>query len=684
MEFVVKKINELLGKPINRRDGTNDPLTYRDFVILARRKMEGKKFAKALKAYGLPATFIGESNIFSAPIVRDLMAYLGIANSPTTSGIEITRLMKNHGITEQNIAIINHTAKKRARDDPNDIDFVFEVLKNCNELNITQKDEVKELAEQIKKIIKLESTVTISDIVYKIMMSVSDLYKRSIQSNTPENRRNQLLLKELYNISLEYESLNPQGTLDDFINYLSLMGKFDLELKEGTDLDNSIQVTTIHQSKGKEFPVVFIVDVATNKLPLRYQAKTFYVPNDLSKGMKRQEDEKELYVQEERRLFYVAMTRAQNLLFITYAKKYGQNVRETKPSKFLDDIKFDKNSLIEVVKFEGSTGETLLQEEERIEKIKQQLQEEAVRSLNQMHLKSAVQRIIELAKVKYFEENGSTDNFNPSDILKVDNTDRNLDAELQGKKVPLFNKDDLRLSASKIGTYQDCPLKFKFENILGVPTPPRTYFDIGTSVHAVAEHLTELQKDGTEPTEELAQEILAKEWNSNAFQSETQENQAREKAKEMVRTYLKWIKENPNTPVAVEQRFTIEIGGVPFNGFIDRVEKTSDGEFEVVDFKTGAVYENSKSIKENPQMNIYALGTEKLYGKLPRKTSLFYLKHDKIVPNEIEKEQVEKVKGSIEENVKSILNEEFEATPSYQVCRNCEFWDICDKKETEE
>lgn len=684
VEFVVKTINELLGKPIPRRDGTDNPLTYQDFVILSRRKIEGKKFAKALKSHGLPATFIGESNIFSAPIVRDMMAYLGIANSPTTSGIEITRLMKNHGITEQNIAIINHTAKRRARGDPTDIDFVFETLKNCDELQITQKDEVKELAEQIKKIIKLESTTTISDIVYKIMMSVSDLYKRSIQSNTSENRRNQLLLKELYNISLEYESLNPQGTLDDFINYLSLMGKFDLELKEGSDLDNSIQVTTIHQSKGREFPVVFIVDVATNKLPLRYQAKTFYVPNDLSKGMKRKEDEKELYVQEERRLFYVAITRAQNLLFITYAKKYGQNIRETKPSKFLEELKFNKNPLINLVQFVGSTGETLLQEEERLEKIKQQLQEKAVRSLNQMHLKSAIQRIIELAKVKHFEDNGSTDNFNPADVLKVDNMDGNLDAELQGKKIPLFNKMDLRLSASKISTYQDCPLKFKFENILGVPTPPRTYFDIGTSVHAVAEHLTELQKDGTEPTEELALEILTKEWNSNAFQSETQENQAKEKAKEMVRTYLKWMKENPNIPIAVEQRFTIEIGGIPFNGFIDRVEKTSEGEFEVVDFKTGAVYENNKSIKVNPQMNIYALGTQKVYGKLPKKTSLFYLKHDKIVPNDIEKEQVEKVREVIEENVKSILNEEFAATPSYQVCRNCEFWDICDQKETEE
>ncbi|MBI5146417.1 MAG: ATP-dependent helicase [Thaumarchaeota archaeon] len=684
VEFVVKTIKEILGKKIKRRDGTDSPLTYKDFVILSRRKSEGKKFAKSLKAHGLPTRFIGESNIFSSPVIRDMMAFLRIANKPTAAGIEIVRLMKNHGISEMNIARINYVAMKKARNDPTDIDFVFETLKNCDSLDVTQKDEVKEIAQQIQRIIELESKSTINEMVYQIMVSVSDLYKRLIQSDTPENRRNQMILKEFYNISIEYESLNPQGELDDFIKYLSLMGQFDIELKEGIGEDDSIPVTTIHQSKGQEFPVVFIVDVATNKLPLRYQAKKFYVPNELSKGVIRVEDEKELYVQEERRLLYVAMTRAQNMLYITYAKRYGQNVRETKPSKFLEDIKFDKNLLINVVEYQGQNGEALLEEEKKIERIKQDLQIKAVRSLNQMHLKSAIQRIIELAKVKHFEENGTIQNFKPEDILKIDNNDTSLDAELQGKKVPVINKEELRLSASKIKTYLDCPLKFKFAHILQVPTPPRPYFDLGSAVHAVAEHLTKLQLEGTPPTEELAFEILAREWSSSGFQNETQENQSKEKAKEMIRTYLKWVKENPNSPVAVEQRFTVEIGGVPFNGFIDRVEKTPDGKFEVIDFKTGGVYENSKSIREDPQMNIYALGVEKLYGEQPQKTTLFYLKHDKIVDNPIEKQQVEKVMQAIDEKVKSILNEEFEATPSYQTCRMCDFWSICDQKEVDE
>lgn len=174
----------------------------------------------------------------------------------------------------------------------------------------------------------------------------------------------------------------------------------------------------------------------------------------------------------------------------------------------------------------------------------------------------------------------------------------------------LLEKGRLRLSASKIGTYRDCPLKFKFSHVMEAPTGARPYFDLGRAVHAVAEHLTKLRMAGTEPTEGLAFEMLAKKWNASSFPSETQENQA----KEMIRTLLKWVSESRNAPVAAEQAFGIGIEGVPFGGLIDRVERTPDDKLAVVDFKTGGVYENSRSIKADPPMNIYALGVEKRYG----------------------------------------------------------------------
>ena len=684
VEFVVNTIQKLLGKDVERRDNTTEPLTYRDFVVLSRKKAEGKKFAQGLKAHGIPATFVGESNIFSSPVVRDLMAFLAIAQNPAASGIEINRLMKNHGIGEINRARINHAARKKARDGPAGIDYVFETIKGCGDLDVTQKKELGELEGQIQKVAELESSKTTGEMVYEIIMSVSGLYKKSVQSDSPENRRNQAILKEFYNIATEYESLNPHGPLDGFIKHLNLMGRFDVEMQEGTALENTVQVTTIHQSKGREFPVVFIADLAQDKFPLRYRKKAFYVPGDLSKGVVQSEDERALYIQEERRLFYVAMTRAQNLLYITYAKRYGQNVREKKPSKFLEELDFAQNPLIDLVAHEGQQSEVLLQEESIVGKIKDDLQGMAASSINQMHLKSAIQRIVDLAKVNHYEKHGSFEGFDPAEVLAFEDRDDGLEADLEGRRMPLIDRDNLRLSASKINTYKDCPLKFKFQHVMEVPTKAKSFFELGKAVHAVAEHMTKLQIEGTEPTEALAMDILEKEWNAGAFQSETQERQEKEKAREMVRTYLEWSSKNENVPVAAEQRFRIDIGGVPFNGSIDRVEKTPGGKIAVVDFKTGRAYKTAKTIREDPQMNIYALGVLETYKELPINTSLFYIKHNKPVDNPVEESQVNMVKEDIGNAVKSILGEEFEATPGYQTCRNCDYTSICDKKEITE
>ncbi len=684
VEYVVKKINSLIGKEIPRRDDKIEPpIQYKDIVILARRKHEGKKFAKALKAHGIPTTFIGESNIFSSPIIRDLMAFLNIANNPGESGIEIVRLMKSHGITEHNIAKINQVAKKKSKNDDANLDFVLDTMQS-GKTDIDQPEEILEICQQIQKIIELEQNHSVSDIVYKIMMSYSDLYKRTLDEATIQNKRDQLLLKEMYNISLDFESLNPQGTLADFIDYLNLMGKFDIELKEGSEFKNSVQVTTIHQSKGKEFPIVFIVDAATNRLPLRYQSKEFFVPNDLSKGVKTKEDEKELYKQEERRLFYVGITRAQNELFITHSKIYGQNIRETKQSIFLDEINYTENPLINWINYESKSGEVILQEEDRLDKKKIEIQQLAIKSLNQMNLKSAIQNIVNLAKIKYFEENKKLDGFSSDAVLQLVNSDDSLNAYLEERHIPLVDKDELTLSASSVKTYKECPLKFKFNKILSVPTKGKTYFDLGSSVHKVAELVTKKQKEGEEPTEKLAFDILEKEWNSNVYETKTKEKQDYELAKKMVLTFLDWAKNNPNKPIDVEKNFKITIGDIPFYGFIDRIEVTPEGEYEVIDFKTGHDYENKKSIREDFQMNIYALGVEKIYGKLPKKASLFYIKKEKVIQYEIDAKQVESVKSVIEEKVQQILKEEFEPTPAYKTCNWCDYQPICDAKEMEE
>jgi|CXWL01.1.fsa_nt_gi DNA helicase-2/ATP-dependent DNA helicase PcrA len=680
VEFVVQTIKELLGKPIIREDGSEGIVSYEDFAILSRSRKSGVKFVKSLKAHGLPADFVGSENLFATPIVKDVMAYLTIVNSPVTAGREITRLLKHHGITDYNIAKINDYAEKIADSDNPRVDFVLKSLQEIANQAISQKKEILEFVDILHKLSDL-SKYQPSDIIYKIIMSISGLYKKAIVENTVENRLNQILLKEIYNYALEYEILYPEGTLDDFISYLNYLFRFDLELPEELEIEDSILVTTIHQSKGKEFQAVFIVDAARDKLPLRSRTKKFYVPKDLAKGLVRDDDEKTLHLLDEKRLLYVAMTRAKSHLYITYAKDYEGRTTEAAPSQFLEEIKFKENPLIDFKEFQAST-EIQLEQAEHLERIKQEYQTIAVNSINQMNLGTAIQKIIDLAKIKYFEEYKNLDGFDPEKILKIEPGDITIDSQLYQKKIPLIKKEDFRLSPSKLQTYEDCPLQFKFQHVLRVPTPSKTFFSMGTAIHSVAENLTKMQKDGLKPTEKLGLEILEKQWDPSSYRNQrTKESEDRVTSKEMIKTYLEWSEKNPNTPVDVEAKFKIILNDVTISGKIDRVEMTPNGDYEVIDFKTGYTYKTKNTIKEDVQMNVYALGTEKLYGKLPTKTSLFYIKHNKIVTHFIEEEKLNEFKEKLSEEVESIFNEEFPAKPDSWKCSRCDYATICDEKE---
>ncbi len=681
VEYVVKNINELLGKPIEREDGTKGTITYSDIAILARSRKSGVKFVKSLKAHGLPADFIGSDNLFASPIIKDVMAYLAIVNSPANSGMAIARLLKNHGITEYNIAKINHYGEKISDSDNPGVDYVLKSLQEITKQDTTQKKEILEFVDTLNQLTEL-SKYNPSDVIYKIIMSISGLYKKSIQDNSMENRVNQILLKEIYGYALEYEVLYPEETLTDFISYLNYLFRFDLELPEELEEEDSIQVTTIHQSKGKEFQIVFVVDVAKDKLPLRARTKKFYVPKDLAKGLVRDADEKTLHTLDEKRLLYVAMTRAKSHLFITYAKDYENRKTEAKPSPFLEELNFTDNPLIEFLEFKTNT-EVQLAHGEHLEQLKQEHQAIAVNSIHQMNLKTAVQKIIDLAKIKHFEQFKNLDDFDPKNILKIEPDEAHIDSQLYQKSIPLIKKENFRLSPSKIQTYEDCPLKFKFQHVLRVPTPSKTYFGMGTAIHLVAETMTKLQKEGKEADEKLALEILDTQWDASSYRNQrTKEKQDKVKSKEMVKTYLEWAKKNPNTPVDVEPKFKIILNDVTISGKIDRVEQTPEGEYEVVDFKTGAAYKTKNTIKKDVQMNIYALGTEKLYGKLPKKTSLFYIKFDKLVTHFIKEEELNEFKIELEKIIESIFNEEFTAKPDFQKCSRCDYASICDEKGT--
>ena len=683
VEFTVKEIRSLVGKSIKRRDGSTHPITYNDIAILSRRKAEGQKFTKSLRSFGIPATFVGETNIFTSPAILDLFSFLKIANSPTTTGAEIYRLLKGHGISDKNIAVLTNAAHKKARHVyEGEQDFVLDTIREFEKYEITQKSEIKELIEQVDKVLSLTNRATISELVYKIMFSITDLYKKSVNSDKAYDKKNILLLNKFYEIAQEFQDIYPTSPLSEFLKHIEIVGEFEIEIEDSVSQD-TVNVMTMHKSKGKEFPIVFVTDIAEDRFPGSWKELQFTMPTELMKGVERTADSSELHIEEERRLFYVAMTRAMNNLYLIYPKKFGDNKNEKGPSQFLEELDYEKNPLIEIVNFVESEDFNM-EAEDVIEREKAELQKEATSAINQSHLTTAVHKIIEIARINHFEKHGNFDGFVPEDVLKIDVNDLDLSSEFAGIKEPLINKETFTLSPSSIKAYDDCPLKFKYQKIMRVPQPASVATDLGTVIHAVTEEMANEKKKGQSLSKEKGMEKLKEKWIFRSFQNQSDENQAMGRAEQMVDTYVKWEKETPNKLVETEIPFEVKIGEITFTGRIDRLEKNKDGKYEVIDFKSGSSVKSRPKAREDPQLNIYAKAVEKLKGELPAKASLFYVEKDKMVEYEVSKESVELALEQITQLTQEILKENFEATPSFQACKFCSYQTICDAKIVDE
>jgi len=680
--YVVGEIERLLGTPfISRREKVERPYTYKDFAIICRRRRDGAKFYQLLRDRGIPAEFVGEMEFFSAPVIRDLLAYLKIINNPLAAGIPLNRVMMLSGIPETEVQKINAVARKATFGNPYN-DGIFEAMRSIDSLAPHHATAVREIVGTLDSLIMEKYRGPLTALVHHLMMQATDLYAQALEDETGQEV---LLLNQFLTITREYEEITKDATVDSFLTYLRFLSGFSIEVGE-TDVADSVKVLTVHKSKGKEFPVVFVGDLAVNRFPLQYQAKEFFVPNDLSKGMKTTDDEKALFEQEERRLLYVAMTRAEDLLYLTRAKWYGNNKNPTKQSKFLDELPLEDTSLIQKIEVPAAVSVPAIRGENALEQYQHTLQYQAKRAIHQLHLQTALQHIVTLEKLRLVAEGKGMSSFNRDTFLTFTENDAEIEAEIEALKqgrTRCLVGDSHTFSASGLNTYERCPLKYKFQYIVQIPSLSRTFFDLGSAVHTVIEHLSKKQKEGISPTKEMALALLDTAWSTAAYESKSHEMEDRAMAEALIGTYLGWQAGNPNRILEAEKRFQISLGGRLLKGVIDRIEETPDGEIVVIDFKTGSKPGNlsKNTIREDIQMNLYSLAIREVYGKLPLKASLYYLRHNKIYDYGPTIESIGTFEARVVNLINAVCAEEFSPTPDYQTCKWCDYKDLCKEGE---
>ena len=183
------------------------------------------------------------------------------------------------------------------------------------------------------------------------------------------------------------------------------------------------------------------------------------------------------------------------------------------------------------------------------------------------------------------------------------------------------------------------------------------------------------------PTKEKAMQRMKEKLVFRAFQSRNEEQYHMTRGETIIENYLKWRENNKNKILDTEIWIEFEFEGVKIKGKVDWLEKNPNGEYEVVDFKTGKWPQSQSEVEEGLELYIYARGIEKkkAYEKLPVKASLYFVEADKQVTIDLDESKVKKVfDEKIKDLIQGIMAEKFDATPDQYECGRCKYLDICD------
>ena len=308
--FVVQKIIEAIS--------TEEPVRpYRDMAVFYRINAQSRAIEDELVKSKIPYTVVGGMKFYERKEIKDVLAYLKLMNNPL-DGLSLKRIINvpPRGIGEKTIQKIEVFAREKGVS-------LYEGLKQAigeDGLAPGAKSKMKEFIGLVEEFRKDVGSFTLSQLTLSLLAKTEYL-QRLKEEGTDEAFSKIENIEELINVMMGLEQEEERVSLESFLDKVSLVSDVDLYEDKG----NRISLMTLHCAKGLEFPVVFIVGIEEGLLP----------------HYRRGEEIEDM--EEERRLFYVGMTRAKQRLFLSRAEKrstFGVG-RANLPSRFLDELPLD-------------------------------------------------------------------------------------------------------------------------------------------------------------------------------------------------------------------------------------------------------------------------------------------------------------------------------------------------------
>ena len=334
---------------------SNLQLSYKDFAILVRANSDAEPFLKALKDKGVPHRFSGNQGLYSREEIRLLIAFLNVITNFNDSmslfhlaSSEVYQLKANdlipcHNISRQSHKPLYYVMREIAQQASSQQSAVSNSLLTVHSSQLTDEGfaTITKVVNDIEKYSEMALNESAGKVLYSFLTSpIKALGDKDTSYLTRLSEENSAIaVEKVQNIAKFFEitqhmettlSVKRVAALVEYLNILMEAGDNPGTAEPDMEAD-WVQVLTVHKAKGLEFPVVFMVGLVSERFPRKGRSEDIPLPDALIKDILPSGD---FHLQEERRLFYVGMTRAMNELYLTSASDYG-GVRAKKLSQFV-------------------------------------------------------------------------------------------------------------------------------------------------------------------------------------------------------------------------------------------------------------------------------------------------------------------------------------------------------------
>jgi len=591
---------------------------WKDFAVLYRQHAHRDHLVEELSRRKIPFV-ITRLSILEHPLVRDALAYLRLIAAPYDD-IACARVLAAPAwqLRAQDLVRLAEKARKEKK-------VIYDLLQLPQ--GQLAFDHSQAALGQLVEFVSSQKKTLKRCTAREILGVLTDWLE--IRQRAKEHDRK--YVKRLAEFMKEWEPKSETRGLAEFIEYLDYYAQAGgvVSLEDDAPPD-AVQLMTVHAAKGLEFSQVFLLRVNNRAFPATERPRVFEFPVEL---MKEGAPAEQFHIQEERRLFYVALTRAEERLTITTVTE-----KKGKVPVFIEDI----------------------------------LMEPAIKRLD-------VRQMMPKLPPAEVEQRAPDEHREDVQLFPAAAEPAKIFSRIAdwAEEFHPPSPEPLTLSPSALSGYRTCPQRYLFGYLWSLREGPKAAMTFGAVMHTTIKRFVDQLRKGVKLSFDEVQGIFETEWNSKGFEDQYQEEEYKKDGLEQLRAFhTGMIAELPQA-VGQEKAFELPLdNNVIIKGRIDQINALgNERDVEIVDYKTGRPKKDADA-KKDLQLSLYALAVKEILELNPVRLVFHYLQDNRRQETTRDAKQLDEAQKVVQEAAADIRAGQFRAKRGF-VCRNCAYRPIC-------